>query len=372
MKIGLDAKWFFEGPPSGRVVIRNLVKHLVEILADDELYIFLDSRERNTPFPYAAPNIHLVYIWAGNNMLSNVFVFPFVASPHKLDIVVFQNFTPLVSNFKRYAYIHDVLFYTHPEFYTMKERLYLSPLKVLVQLAHRLCTVSTTEKSRMIQTGYATEDNIDVIYHGVDEQFKPREGHDPGELQSVSAKYSLPENFILYVGRLNVRKNVANLFRAIPLLHDGASKLVVVGAHDWKTNDLDELIDTLNVKDRVVFTGPVYGDELSRIYSLARVFCFISFAESFGLPALEGMASGVPVVVSDRTCLPEICQESALYADPDDPNSIAKQIDALLHDEVLWYKMRDLGLRRASEFTWRKSAEGLLKSVHRTVADGGS
>ena len=109
MKIGLDAKWFFEGPPSGRVVIRNLVKHLVEILADDELYIFLDSRERNTPFPYAAPNIHLVYIWAGNNMLSNVFVFPFVASPHKLDIVVFQNFTPLVSNFKRYAYIQGTV-----------------------------------------------------------------------------------------------------------------------------------------------------------------------------------------------------------------------------------------------------------------------
>ena len=367
MRIGIDAKWFFEGPPSGRVVIRNLVKHLVEVASNDDLYIFLDSKEKTKLFPYQAANVHIVYIWAGNNMLSNVFAMPLCAWNLHLDIIVFQNFTPLFSNFKRYAFIHDVLFKTHPEFYTKTERFYLSPLKFLSKFSHRLCTVSSTEKVRMIQAGYGKDQNIDIIYHGVDEAFKCRDYFEASQLQAISAKYNLPAKFILYVGRLNIRKNIFNLLKSLPLLNDQTIPLVVVGAYDWKMSNLDDHLDGLKIRNRVVFTGPVYGDDLPCIYALASVFCFISYAESFGLPALEGMASGVPIVVSGNTCLPEICGNAALYADPDNPKSIATQIDALLTNKNLWEKMRDLGLVRAKDFTWQKSAESLLKSVHKAV-----
>lgn len=367
MKIGVEAKWFFEGPASGRVVIRNLVKQIIDLDTNDELYIFLDIKAKNKAFPHKAPNVHLVYVWAGNNMLSNVFVMPFYAWSLHLDICIFQNFIPLISNFKRYAYIHDVLFNTHPEYYSLIERIYLWPLKYLSRFSHRLCTVSQTEKQRMVDAGYGKEPLIDVVYHGVDDCFKPQECHLVTELRNTSEKYGLPEKFILYVGRLNVRKNIFNLLKAIPNLKDSSIPLVIVGGYDWKMTSVDNLLDVLGISNRVIFTGPVYGDDLPRIYALATVLCFVSYAESFGLPALEGMASGVPVVISNRTCLPEICGNAALYADPDSPVEIAQMIDRLLENKLLWQNMRMLGLQRAQNFTWSASAKNLIESAYRAV-----
>jgi len=367
LKIGIDAKWFFEGPPSGRVVIRNLVKHLIGLPPENELYIFLDARAKELEFPYQQPHVHVIYVWGRVNMLSNVLVVPFSAWNLHLDVFVFQNFSPLFSNFKRLAYIHDVLFKTHPHFYTLTERLYLWPLKYLAWFADRLCTVSETERRRMAEIGYGGEQKTDVVYHGVDEAFMPRERHDSVALQAVAEKYNLPDTFILYVGRLNVRKNIFNLLRALPLLENSAVPLVIVGGYDWKMTSVDELLEELGIKHRVIFTGPVYGDDLPRIYALATVQCFVSYAESFGLPALEGMASGVPVVVSDRTCLPEICADAALYADPDNPHDIGMRVDQLLVGGELWQQQRKRGLMRAGDYTWKKSAENLLKSVYRTV-----
>src|SRR5665213_1854855 len=166
MKIGIDAKWFFEGPPSGRVVVQNLVKHLVELPPNDELYIFLDRAAKGIAFPYLRPHVHLVYVWSGVNMLSNVFVLPFQAWNLHLDVVTLQNFSPIFSNFRRHAYIHDVLFSAYPQFYSRTERLYLWPLKYLSRFAHMLCTVSATEQRRMTDMGYGYARRIDVVYHG--------------------------------------------------------------------------------------------------------------------------------------------------------------------------------------------------------------
>jgi glycosyltransferase involved in cell wall biosynthesis len=195
----------------------------------------------------------------------------------------------------------------------------------------------------------------------------PREQHNEDKLKEVAHKYSLPESFILYVGRLNVRKNVFNLLKALPMLKNSSIPLVVVGGYDWKMTNVDSLLKDLGINERVIFTGPVYGDDLPRIYALATVLCFVSYAESFGLPALEGMASGVPVVVSDRTCLPEICADAALYANPDKPKEISQMIDRLLDDERLWQQQRDRGLVKARFYTWKKSAEKLLEIAYQTM-----
>jgi glycosyltransferase involved in cell wall biosynthesis len=370
LKIGIDAKWFFDGPPSGRVVIRNLVKHLVELPPDDDLYIFLDRRTKDTEFPYLRPHVHLVYVWGGINMISNTFVVPLRAWNLWLDVFIFQNFSPLFSNFRRHAYIHDVLFETHPQFYTTVERLYFWPLKYLARHAHRLCTVSATERQRMTDLGFGDESRIDVVYHGVDEAFVPREQHDGDALRMAAETYGLPDKFVLYVGRLNERKNLSNLLKALPLIRNTAIPLVVVGGYDGKARSLDGLVEKLGISDRVIFTGPVYGDDLPRIYALATIHCFVPWAESFGLPALEGMASGVPVVTSDRTSLPEICADAALYANPDSPKEIAGQVDRLLYDNQLWQQQRERGLRRAREFTWRRAAEDLMQSAHRAANPG--
>jgi glycosyltransferase involved in cell wall biosynthesis len=369
MKIGIDAKWYYTGNPSGKVVVQNLVRELAEGGKGHELYIFLDRKDKDKPFPYEGGNIHVRYVWAGINMLSNVLVMPLAAYSLHLDIVIFQYFAPAFSNFRRYSFIHDVIFKSNPEYYTLIERLYFLPLRMLANRSHGVCTVSEAEKKRMMRYGYRPDGDIDVIYHGVDGIFKPGDEQDPALLRRVREKYSLPERYLLYVGRLNVRKNVFNLLRAVALLkHD--IPLVVVGGYDWKMTSVDGLVSQLGIGDRLVFSGPIHGEELAAVYAMADVFCFPSFEESFGLPALEGMASGVPVVVSDRSSLPEVCGEAGNYADPDSPGDIAAVIDGLLDDPALREQKRRLGLARSGRFRWERSASELVRNAARVCGMG--
>lgn len=363
MKIGIDAKWFFEGPPSGKVVIQNLVKNIAEYGSDEhQYYFFISNKSKDLTFPYSNKNIHLVYVWSGNNLLSNILVVPLVAMKFDLDILIFQNFVPMFATFRSYAFIHDVIFESHPEFYSWKERLYFLPLKVLTKFAAGVCTVSESEKIRMASLGYGTNENIDVIYHGADDRFRPLQNHFLESVQTVKDKYKLPDKFILFVGRLNVRKNVENLLRAV--LHiETQIPLVLVGGYDWKSPSLDALINNPLIKSRLILAGPVYGDELPIIYSLASVFCFPSYEESFGLPALEAMASGVPVVVSNTSSLPEICGQAGTYVDPKDPQSISSGINSLLSNPDLYQEKKKLGLEQAAKFKWEFSAKQLIASA---------
>jgi glycosyltransferase involved in cell wall biosynthesis len=171
---------------------------------------------------------------------------------------------------------------------------------------------------------------------------------------------------LLYVGRLNVRKNIGNLLRALRLLEgDVKMPIVISGSPDWKNPGLASLLATLAI--RPIFTGSVEDRDLPALYAMASVFCFPSYEEGFGLPPLEAMACGVPVVVSDRSSLPEVCGNAGTYANPDDPEAIATAIQSLLVDEGLALKKRALGLERAGHFSWQNSARGVMASITAAV-----
>ena len=370
MRIGIDAKWFFHGNPSGRVVVQNLVKHLIQGFPENEYYIFLDRRDKQLVFPYAGFNVHLVYLWAGVNLLSNVFVLPFKASGCKLDVCLLQYFTPPFSNFKSITYVHDVIFLSHPEYFTLKERIYLHSIKLLSRFAHRICTGSNNEKKRLAAYRIHNPGKISVIYNGVDNRFRPREMQDSALLRETVVKYGLPDRFLLYVGRLNERKNIANLLESLVHVENKSIPLVLAGSYDWKMFDVEAMIDGLGIRDRVVLTGFVEDQFLHALYALATVFCFVSRDEGFGLPPLEAMASGVPVVVSNCACIPEICGEAGNYVDPDLPGEIAAQIDNLLENEALYSRKREMGLKRSRDFQWDMSAEKILGVVTEVLSEG--
>lgn len=371
MKIGIDAKWYVEGPPSGRRVVRALVDALVQNHPEHEFYLFLDRRQQRVPFPFSAKHIHCVYVWARNNQLSNLFVVSHHASRLKLDVVLYQNFISLFGSSRKVAYIHDVLFLSNPEYYTLTERLYFSPLRFLTRRADAVITVSEEERKRLIRFSYASDPaRISVAHHGVDSSFKPRELHDPTLVKSIQDRYQLPERFLLYVGRLNLRKNVDNLLRAIPLLKDQGIPLVVVGSSNWKESDHESTVQSLGIGNRIRFIGSVF-ENLGVIYSLSTVFCFPSFAESFGLPPLEAMASGVPVVVSNTTSLPEVCGDAGTYSDPNDPASIAAAIDSLLGNDQFYADKRRRGLSQAARFTWQRAATTVLDVLTSTTKKQG-
>ena len=151
MRIGIDAKWFFSGPPSGIVVVRNLVQHLLRQNRGHQIHLFLDRKTRNREFPFLSDNLHLHYVWAGNNQLANLFLLPRYARRLHLDSVLFINFSPIGRGFDKISLVLDVIFASNPEFFTFWERLYFFPIKFLTRRADRVCTISESEKSRLVK-----------------------------------------------------------------------------------------------------------------------------------------------------------------------------------------------------------------------------
>lgn len=369
MRIGIDAKWYFTGPVSGRSVLQNLLSELFSNYPEYEWVIFLDKRDQHLHFPFSGKNIHIRYIWAGNNMLSNLLLLPGWLRRLKVDVVVFQTFPSMKHSVPSIAFIHDVLFRRFPQFFSWRERLYFRPLCWLTRnRVDRLIATTEFVASELVTYRYApARSRIDIVPLGVNERYKPIRSQESGQLSEVKEKFKLPDNFILYVGRLNVRKNIENLLRALPLLRDKGTKLVIVGREDWKAPDLRELLSQPAIRERIIMPGAMTDEDLIATYSLAKLFCFPSFAEGFGLPPLEAMASGVPVIVSNTTSLPEVCGDAAVYIDPTKPESIARAIDELLGDMELYDRKRRSGLERAAQYTWAASAQALMRSIANTT-----
>jgi len=369
MRIGIDAKWYFTGPVSTRVVLQNLLPELFSLYPEHEWHILLDKRDRHLHFPFSGSNIHTGYIWADNNMLSNLLLVPGWLRRSKAEVMLFQTFPSIKHDIPSIAFIHDVLFRRFPRFFSWKERLYFLPLSWLTRnRADRL--IATTEfVAGELLTYHYTRDRsrIDIVPLGVNEKYMPELSQDRARLSGVKEKFNLPDRYILYVGRLNVRKNIENLLRALPLLRDKGAKLVIVGKEDWKASDLHDLVSMPAIRERITMTGAMDDEDLVAVYCLAKIFCFPSMAEGFGLPPLEAMASGVPVIVSKTTSLPEVCGDAAVYIDPAQPESIARAIDELLGDEGLYARKRRSGLERAGQYTWTATAQALMRSIKNTT-----
>ena len=359
MKVGIDAKWYFSGPASGKMVIRNLVNELLKIENDIQFYIILDKNQQDSKLDFSDFKANKLYIWAGNNLLSNIFCIPKLARKHNLDYVLYQTAVSCFGRHKKIAYIHDLIYITHPQYFTLTERIYLKPLKFLTKFADSIVTVSESEKLRIQSLGFSDK-NIQFIHHGYDPIFKTLDLFDPEDVTETIKKFKLPQRYILNVGRINTRKNIPNLLKAFKLLEDETIKLVLVGKNDWKTDNLKVLINDPLIKNRIIFTGGVSNHELAIIYAKALIFCFPSYEEAFGLPPLEAMASGVPVVVSNSSSMPEVCGDAGLYVDADSPISISQGLTYLIKNDLVREKYRSLSLERAKSFSWNKAANELI------------
>lgn len=364
MKIGVDAKWYFSGPPSTRTILQNLLPCLFKFYPQHEWIIFLDKKDKQLHFPFQQPNITIQYVWAGINMLSNLFVLPRHNRKYNPDIMIFQTFPAFRQKNRSIAFIHDVLFNNYPQYFTWKEKLYFLPLKWLTPSADRIVVTSGFVANELVKYNYRKNSGeIDIIPLGISADFKPAEKLDQRLLKQVKEKFHLPGSFILFVGRLNARKNIESLLKAIPLLRDKHIKVVIVGGADGKATHLEKILLNAGLQNRVLMTGIVNSKELPAIYALAKLFCFPSFAEGFGLPPLEAMASGVPSVVSHTTSLPEVCGDAPVYIDSDSPEDIARALDQLLEDPVLYEQKRKTGFEQARKYNWDKTARLLMQSI---------
>jgi glycosyltransferase involved in cell wall biosynthesis len=217
-------------------------------------------------------------------------------------------------------------------------------------------------------------ERVAVVYGGVDPSFQPVS--DPARLGALRERLGVGEApFILAVGVIEPRKNLSQLFEAFERLRGRREvarklvKLVVVGRRGWLWQDILARAERSPWRDEIIFPGFIPESELATLYSAAAVLAFPSLYEGFGLPILEAMACGTPVVASNSSSLPEVVGKAGLQVDPNDADELAAALELVLLDEPLRAKLRERGLARAAEFNWPSAARSLVE-VYRRVAGG--
>lgn len=369
MKIGIDALWYYDGYSSLNRVTFNFVNSLLEQDTVNDYVIFLDKRFQHVRFTYVNKRIETRYVKTGSlryNFFLKLVIFPYFTFRDKIDMLITQYYPSPFSRGTSVSFVYDVLFETYPGLFTKREKFQLWPQRILTRFADLVITISESEKQRLLHYGYTGKaDNITVFHLAPDSRFKPLTTYNHAFLNNVREKFSLPSKYILYVGLLSGRKNLDNLLLALPDI-DHSVPLVIAGNQhpSYASNHMNIIAEKL-LNKRVFFTGFVDDDELSIIYAHAYLFCFPSLAEGFGLPPLEALACGVPVVASNRTSIPEICGDAAVYFDPERPDDIAEKINLILADQKLYVQKKAEALRQAKKFNWGESATRLLSFLNK-------
>jgi glycosyltransferase involved in cell wall biosynthesis len=256
--------------------------------------------------------------------------------------------------------IHDLGYRVHPESHPADQTRMLDwTTRWSVRSARRVIAISNTTRDDLIEQYGVAPNKIAVIPHGVAAEFRPAAAD---QIASVRAKYDLPERYILSVGTVQPRKNYDRLAAAVATLtgeHEDAT-LVIAGKRGWMADRVEREIEDTGAGRRVRMLGYVEDRDLPALYSAAMLYCQPSLYEGFGMPVLEAMACGAPVLAADRSALPEVGGDAALYCDPLDPASIAAGLQALLDGPELRAELSHKGQAHAEPFTWDRCATDTL------------
>jgi glycosyltransferase involved in cell wall biosynthesis len=263
--------------------------------------------------------------------------------------------------------VHDLGYLHEPAAHPAGQRLMLDwTTRWNARVAARIIAISSVTKNDLVSRYGVDEHKVAVISHGVSDQFSPQ----PREaIARLRDRLGLPERFVLAVGTIQPRKNLGNLARAVRRLRDEGEtiSLVTAGKSGWMADQVESEIREALPSAAWMHLGYVPDEELPALYSAADVVALISRFEGFGLPVLEAMASGAPVVISDRGSLPEVAGDAALVSHPEDPELIAGQIRRPLVDASLRDELIKRGIARASAFTWERAAKETIAVFRETL-----
>jgi glycosyltransferase involved in cell wall biosynthesis len=267
--------------------------------------------------------------------------------------------------------VHDLTFVRDPDSAPPALRRYLGRVvpRSVARSDHVLADSAAT-RADLLEVYAAPPDKVSVLYPGVDARFRPPD--DPAALAGVRARYALgPEPFVLSVGTLQPRKNSVRLIQAFARLLAARPgeplQLVIAGSRGWQFDAIFAEVERQGLAGRVRFPGFVADEDLPALYGAAAVLAYPALYEGFGLPVLEALACGTPVVTSTRSSLPEAAGDAALLVDPLDVDALAGALGRLLNDGALRAALRERGLDHAARFTWARAA-GELLGVYRALA----
>lgn len=369
MRIGIEAQRIFREKKHGMdFVVLEQIRFLQKIDKANQYFIFVNEGPDNKVIE-ETENFK-IFVFGGAYPLWEQMYLPKKAKELKLDILhCTSNTAPVNCPVPLIVTIHDLIYLeTNPltakgyssyqKFGNLYRRIVV---KQLCKSADLIITVSHSEKERFKEMGLGNE-KVRVVYNGVSPHFKPIT--DQNYLAEIKSKYNLPDKFFMFLGNTDPKKNTPNTIRAFARYckANGTDHKLVIG-------DLDpEVIKQHLAKDgleeyfeHIHFTGYILNTELPALINLAEVFLYTSLRESFGIPLLEAMACGTPVITGDKSSLPEVAGEAALKVDVSDPNNIVQAMEQLIENEELRSELTEKGLKRSAEFSWEHTAQGVLK-----------
>lgn len=368
MNIGFDAKRFFLNQTGLGNYSRDLVRGLLEHYSNHDYFLYTPSGEIDlrTKFLAGRDNTHIKYPQGINKKLKSYW--RSIKLEKDLDrdnIQVFHGLSHEIpkkgkdSKIKYVVTIHDLIFMRYPENYKAIDRkIYTKKVKYACENADVIVAISEQTKEDIINFLNIPADKIKVIYQTCADSFKTEISFTYAN--TVRKKYNLPENFILNVGTIEKRKNVAALVEAIGKSNTQLP-LVVVGGHTPYLEEVEQMAAKYHLENQVAFIQNVSFLDLPAIYKMANLFVYPSVFEGFGIPILESLYCKTPVIAATGSCLEEVGGKSTLYCAPNDTDKMAELIDKVIESPDLHEKMREDGYLYAQKFSSKSQADQLMK-----------
>lgn len=343
-------------------LVKNHPEHEFVFFFDrkfDEKFVFAENVTPVVLYPQARHQIlwKIWFNWSVKRALKK----------HKCDLFISTDgYASMTTNVPQLVVMHDLNFEHYPKDVPEKVLKYLQTnFPLFAKKATHLLTVSEFSKQDISKTYGIDSSKIDVSYNGADEAFMPLPKEELGKYQALFAN---GKPYFLFVGSLHPRKNLIRLIAAFEKLKSFGNvphQLVIVGTKMWDKLDFDL---SSEIKSQIHFTGHLSKEELTKVYGAAFALTFVPYFEGFGIPIVEAMKSGIPVLSGNLTSLPEVGGDAALYCDPFDVDAIMNGMSELIQKPELRATLIEKGLERAKEFTWEKTAEGMWESVLKTLS----
>lgn len=368
LRIGIDATPLLVTKTGIGKYTHELIFGLGQVAPENQYLLYA-----NRPIPLDPKVCHTVkstHYLPQSRWLWMQTILPYCLHQDQVDLLHFTNNAAPLRVSKPYVLtIHDASLFLFGQYHPLRRRI---ALRLLLPHAARqaaaIITVSEYAKQELQQELNLPAKKFHVVHQAAGEHFRPIT--DPEQRSLIRTRYQLPKRYILYVGTIEPRKNLPRLLQAFHAVRQQPTlkpiKLVLVGANGWMSDQLYEQIAKYDLTNHVQLLGYVPEADLPTLYSMATCFTFPSLHEGFGMPPLEAMACGVPVLTSQNSAMEEVCGDAASYVDPLDVESIASSLTALLSDVRLQCSLKSKGLQRARQYSWQRTAAATA-DVYRAV-----
>lgn len=367
MRIGIMLR-AYDRPGGIGIYSRNIVKHLLNTDRDNH-YILVYNNKAHLGTYRDIENVDEVFVPPSNPMIWDQWLVPKVMKKWGADLIFNTKFSvPLLTKAKRIMVLHGASWFVHPELYAKSDIFYVrKAMPIYCKKADFLISNSDLTTQDFIRILRVPETKIATVRLAAGDEFHPIS--DSQILENVRTKYQLPGRFILTVTSYDPRKNFSTLLKAFQHCRNEADvHLVVVGKDCYRyATDFD--LKGRELENVVHFPGWIAQEDLPAIYSLADVFAFPSVYEEFGIPVVEAISCGCPVVSSNTGAIPELMEGSALLSDPFDYQALSENLLQILLSNSLAERHRKLGLEKAKNFSWSKAAQRTLAIFRRVFSE---